>query len=392
MLPLVLILLALGSAAVMAYGTHPDWAQFEHGLTLIMLARRLQWPLVAASLILCIALIALVIAGRRRAWWLIGLAPVLALFVQRFSAGPAAAFAVYEEPIFVSASEATFIGDEDYVVGLQFQDDWYAYPYATLYHYPVITQADHDKRMMLLWSPHANRAIATRITRDLRGRDLDVVSMPASALLLYNMRIGQFINGLTGRTMDGAMPSGFQSPVATTKTTWLEWRSAHPDTQVLVAPGGGVAGGPSAPIQPRQKMPPIPSDVPADTLVTLVATTQPTAVLPEALDAKPLNLIAGGTPVFVFRDPAGVARGFDRHVEYDLMPPFRTARGEGRKGAAFIDGYTETAWSIAGVAMDGDLKGRKLTPVPIEEELPWGVMKYWYPQLELYRPTTQPLR
>ena len=49
------------------------------------------------------------------------------------------------------------------------------------------------------------------------------------------------------------------------------------------------------------------------------------------------------------------------------MPPFRTARGEGRKGAAFIDSYTDTAWSLTGVAMDGEHKGKKLTPVPIEE-------------------------
>ncbi len=376
----------------MAYGTHADWAQFEHGLAMIMLVRRLQWPLVALSLILCIALIALVIAGKRRAWWLIGLAPVLALFALRFTAGPAVPFAVYEDPVFVSATEAKFLRDDDHVVGLKFQDDWYAYPYATLYHYPVVTQADHDKRMMLLWSPYANRAVATTIARHLRGRDLDVVSMPAGALLIYNMRIGQFINGLTARTPDNAVPRGFESPIATTKMTWLAWRAAHPDTKVLAAPGGGVAGGPSAPIPPRQKIPPIQSDVPLDKTIALVATSQPAAVLPEELNANPINISAGDTPVFVFRDPAGVARAFDRHVESDLMPPFRTARGEGRKGAAFIDSYTDTAWSVAGVAMDGELKGRKLTPVPIEENLTWGVMKYWYPKLELHHPATRPSR
>jgi hypothetical protein len=129
-----------------------------------------------------------------------------------------------------------------------------------------------------------------------------------------------------------------------------------------------------------------------DKAITLVATSQPAAVLPEELNANPINIRAGDTPVFVFRDPAGVARAFDRHVESDLMPPFRTARGEGRKGAAFIDSYTDTAWSVAGVAMDGELKGRKLTPIPIEEGLTWGVMKYWYPKLELHHPATRPSR
>jgi hypothetical protein len=393
MLPLVLILLAIGSAGLMSYGTHPDWAQYAHGLSLIMLTRRLQWPLVALSLILCIALIALVIAGKRRAWWLIGLAPVLALFMHRFTKGPAAPFAIYEEPAFVSVAEANFLRDEDYVVGLGFQDDHYAYPYATLFHYPVVAQADHDKRMLLMWSPYANRAMAVNVERDLRARELDVVSMPAGALLLYNTRIGQFINGLTARRMDGSLPQGFRTPIYTTRTTWRAWRTEHPDTRVLAAPGGGTtAGGPTTPIVPRAHMPPLQSNVPADQTITLIATTQPAAVLPEELNANPINFNAGDTPVFVFRDPAGVARAFDRHVDVDLMPPFRTARGAGRKGAAFIDSYTDTAWSVIGVAMDGEMKGRKLTPVPVEEELTWGVMKYWYPKLELHHPATQPTR
>lgn len=393
MLPLVLILLAIGSAGAMAYGTHADLAQYDFGVSVIMLSRRLQWPLVALALILCITLIALVISGKRRAWWLLGLAPVLALFAHRFTAGPSAAFAVYEDPVFVAASEASsFLNPDDYVVGLQFQDDWYAYPYATLFHYPVVAQADHDRRMLLMWSPFANRACAVRITRDLRGRDLDIVSMPARALLLYNRRIGQFVNGLTGRATDGSLPSGFQAPLPTTKTTWQMWRSAHPETRVLVAPGGGVAGGPTSPFLPSTKLPLTPSAVAPDTPVVLVATTQPVALLPDELNANPINLTAGDTPVFVFRDPGGVPRAFDRHVDVDLMPRFRTARGEGRKGAAFIDNYTETAWSVDGVALDGDLKGRRLTRVPIEEELLWGVLKYWYPELEMHHPATQPSR
>ncbi|MDB5332880.1 MAG: hypothetical protein JWP03_4031, partial [Phycisphaerales bacterium] len=79
-IPLFLILVAGLSAGVVAYGTHPNWVQYQHGLELILWSRRLQWLLVALSLIACVLLIAMAISGRRRAWWLIGLAPVLALF------------------------------------------------------------------------------------------------------------------------------------------------------------------------------------------------------------------------------------------------------------------------------------------------------------------------
>src|SRR5215204_4712925 len=105
----------------MAYGTHPAWAQFPNGLEFILVARRLQWPMVALALILCLVLLALVISGRRRAWWLIGLGPVLALFVHRFARDPVNQFACVENPPFVLASEAKHLADNDWVVALQFE-------------------------------------------------------------------------------------------------------------------------------------------------------------------------------------------------------------------------------------------------------------------------------
>src|SRR5947209_175601 len=75
--PLVLIVLATVAAAVLAYGTDPTWAQFSHGIDVILWSRRLQWPLIVVALLLCLALLALVIAAKRRAWWLVALLPIL---------------------------------------------------------------------------------------------------------------------------------------------------------------------------------------------------------------------------------------------------------------------------------------------------------------------------
>src|SRR5437763_1197041 len=83
-------------AAVAAYGTSASWAQYPHGLDLILWSRRLEWPLVTIAILLCLGLIALVIAGKRRAWWLIGLGPILALFAHRFVTDPAGAFSILE--------------------------------------------------------------------------------------------------------------------------------------------------------------------------------------------------------------------------------------------------------------------------------------------------------
>src|SRR5581483_4804512 len=170
----------------MAFGTNPDLAQYHHGLDLILLSRRLQWPLVAFSLFCCLVLIFLVIANKRRAWWLIALGPITALFFYRFSISPDNFWSIADNPPMLSADTVTFVRDDDWVVGVDFEDQSYAFPYQALYSTPVVIQTDRDKRMIVLWSPFANVAHAFQIGREIKSRELDIVSMPANALLLYN--------------------------------------------------------------------------------------------------------------------------------------------------------------------------------------------------------------
>ena len=373
-------------AAVVAYGTHPVWAQFPHGLDAILLSRRLQWPFIALSLIATITLVATIIAGRRSAWWLIGLAPILALFGHRFATDPISGMAAVENPTFVAPSDAgSFIDNDDYVVGLTFEGKNYAYPYAALYSTPAVIHAQHDKRLLLMWSAPANRAVAFTVSREVKARDLDIVSTPANALLVYDTSHGVFINGLTGRTTDGQKPHGFLNPVPTSKMPWWKWRMASPDTQVMAPAGKLAAAAPRLPMRPVCPMPRTDAKEAADLKVAMIGAERPTAVLARSLAAAPINLSADGIPVLAFRDPVtGAARGFRRRVD-DLSPRFRANRDPSRKGVVFIDSDTNSGWNAAGVAIEAkkEFRGKRLVPVPVEDELDWAVMKFWYPQLEL---------
>jgi hypothetical protein len=386
--PLLIIVPAVAMAGVMAYGTDPRWASNSLGIDLIMHVRRLQWPLAFVSLGLCLGLIVMVTSGRRRAWWLLGLAPVLFLFVQRFSLSSVNRLAVWEEPLFVLPENAPFLQSDDYVVGLVFGDQAYAYPYAALYRTPVIVQSDRDKRMLLIWSAQANRAVGQRISRELMARDLEVVASPAGALLLYNTRLGQFINGLTGVTPDGARPLGFETPLLVTRMTWRAWREIHPQTQVMM-PIDGRATRPNAPLLPPQGL--AAGDVIApETPIVFIAADTPVGLLDEGVTATPLNLMAGDVPIMVVRDERGIVRAFDRRMEPDLFPRFDLCRDPRRRGAAYVDADTDTGWSAEGVAVDGPRKGQSLVPISAEPDLYWGVMKHWYPQLELRRSPERP--
>lgn len=381
--------LATALAAVVAYGTHPAWVQYPHGLGVILFSRQVQWPALFLSLAAALTVVALVIAGKRRAWWLFGLAPVLALLAHRFATDPTAGMASVEDPLFVPAAHASFVADDDFVVGLTFGDKCYAYPYAALYSTPVVIHAQHDKRILLMWSATANRALATTVKRDLRARHLDIVSTPANALLLYDTARAQFINGLTGMTPRGEKPPAFVAGVPTMKMTWRQWRSLHSDTVVMVPTGRLAAKAPRQPLAPSCPMPKGAADEAMDLPVVVVGAQSPAAVASKDLGGAPVNLAADGSPVVAFRDPGThLARAFARRID-DLSPQFKSNRDAARaaNGTLFVDLDTNSGWSADGVAVDAkkEFRNKRLPPVVVEDGLYWGVMKYWYPKLELTR-------
>ncbi|HEX8525282.1 MAG TPA: DUF3179 domain-containing (seleno)protein [Tepidisphaeraceae bacterium] len=388
--PVGLIALAVFFGAVMAYGTHPGWIREPYGLTVIMISRRMQWGMVAMSLLACVSLIALVIAGRRRAWWLIGLAPVLALFGHRFTSNEVGRFTVVDEPKLVAVEDVRNVGENDLVVGLTLGDNYYAYPYAQLYWTPVIVQTDRDQRVLLAWNAYANACLATMVTRDVRARELDVVCEPANALLIYNSRVGQFINGVTGRMPGGAKPQNFLNRVPVWKGPWKAWRDAHPATKVYA--GVGKIGGPTAAILPREPLAKT-GDVKPQTPVVLIAARNPAAILPAEISTTPSNVRVQDLPLLVFRDPSGFVRAYDRHVEPDLVSQFTMNKDPKRK-ATFIDIDTNTGWTINGVAIDGEKPrlGQKLSPLDVQEELYWGVAKFWWPDAELIKGEGEPVQ
>jgi hypothetical protein len=388
--PVTFLLLALLTACLVAYGTDASWASVNGGIEFIYLMRRLQWPLVAASLVFCVALIGLVVAGKRRAWWLIGLAPVLALFVHQFATGSIAGWTVVEDPPFVDAREAvSVVGDEDYVVGLVFGETAFAYPYASLFTSPVVLQSDREKRLLLIWSAYANKATALITDRSINARDLDLVSSPANALVVYNTRYGQFINGITGRTEKNEKPAGVKSKVQAYKLLWRQWRTVYPSTKVMLPSG---AKGPSSPIAPAYPMP-RDAGAPTDTkMITLVATTQPAAVAQADLTRPvPVNFIAGSARVLLL--PAaltGVPVAFDRSVKGDLFPAFNVVTPDEKRGTMLIDADSQSLWTLTGKATTGPLKGEQLKPIAVEDHLDLRVMKFWMKDLTIVTPESPP--
>ncbi len=351
---------------------------------MIVLARRLEWPMVTLSLLLCFALLFVTITGKRRVWWLIGLAPVLALFVRGFSSSYHPQIQLLESPTFVSIEQATSVSKQEFVVGFMFEGNAYALPFRSITACPLLLITDFDKRALVIWSVTANRATVLPLARDARPREIEVVSRPADSLLLFDKRLGQFIVGVTGKTVKDTVPSDMSAPLQTCKVPFAVWAQRHPDTRVFVS-SVNDANLPTTASQPAAVLPPTLKTPDPKTRIALIATTQPSAVLATIPANKPMNVVSGETHVLLYREPeTGWLHAYDRRLPDDLFPTFKLAAKPNKKHpeGIFVDADTQSWWTVEGKAVDGPLKGEKLREVPVEEGLYWGVMKFWMPELK----------
>ncbi|MFN4242580.1 MAG: DUF3179 domain-containing (seleno)protein [Tepidisphaerales bacterium] len=435
LLPLLLAAVSVTTAAVAAYGTSAAWVDLwgDAGLTLIYLSRRLQWPLLTVCVLSAAALVTAVAAGKTRAWWLIGLLPVLALFAHRFATSPMRDFRVLENPPLValdvaasSETAADGLSDDDFVVGVVVPatgapaggpaaSEAIAYPYALLYRSPMIVQSVREQRIAVLWSPFANFARAYLIDRDLNPREIEPVSLPANATLLYNARYGEFINTVSGLTQHGRPPTGFRQPLPVSAMTFGRWRALYPESRVAVPPPrtDTAAWRASVPVRPRSPLATTTRGAAetqaTETPVVVVGgggPVPPIVLLPSDVSNIPLNLDAGGVPLVVLRDPATLrVRAFQRRWGDTTLRFALTAESASRTGTpasgsagaasggawAIHETETGTRWSARGVCIEpsGPWAGRQLAPVGVFEGAYFEVLRYWMPELQVHHVTAE---
>lgn len=373
-LPLAFITVACVAAGVIAFGMRPDAAE-RHGIWLVVLTRKWQWMLVSVALLACLGLVVSVIGNKAGMGWLIGLFPILGLFYVGFGPSNRPAPMVLVDPPFVESSPQS-LHDDDWVVGLTFAGERLAFPYRVLHHWPVVIVTDYDQRMILLFSPHANRALAFRITRDVRPRELEIAASAGNGLLLYNKWVGEFISSVTGLTLDGLEPIGFSTPIATTRTRWSDWRAQHPSSRVLAFPDD--VSQPVGPLAPRWKRP-----AEDDPTPIFFLHTDPPLAVPMSVKVEPLrNLTTPAGPVLLVRDGA-LIRAYRRQVGGDLFPRFEPRKDRRHPTVVMSDTDSGSLWNARGSCLAGELAGEQLQEIPMESDLYLGVMRYWYPGLQL---------
>ncbi len=380
--PLILLLTGCCSAAWLTYGINPAVAAEFGGLSLITLTRRIQWILLIFTILPCLLLIVTVAIGKARAWWLVGLSVVVALLFVRFSPENKRPVRILEAESMPTVAEANADLDEEFVVGLEYDGVAFAFPYRSLYRTPIVQLTDFDKRLIIIFSPYANSATVLDVSREVKATDLEYIASPYNSTLIYNRKYGQFIVGITGKTDAGAEATGVRDRLTTERLPLRLWRFRHPQTRLMI-PTEADKSALGVPLMPQYPIHLADSSLPPETPIVLVRSNPPAALLTGGDFSKPSHAKIGESPIVLWRDD-GALRAFFRTVDSDLYLTFAVRTDKTGK-SHLQDNQTASTWTLEGRCTDGPLKGRHLTPVPVEEGVYWGVSKTWWPELQLVR-------
>lgn len=364
LIPLSLALLSNVFSAWLALGSDPDRARWLGGIDALLLTHRLQGLLPALAVLPALALLGLVLVRFTSVSWVATLLPgmlLLSLHVSRPSPPAVLVLALSELP-----RDREGLPTDEPVLGCIVSERPVAIPLRTLMANPLVVLSDAGQRALLMWNEPAGSATLCPVALEVKAADLEVVGNVDQALLVHNRRFSQFIVGLTGLAPDGSTPIGLQPLRAVQPATWGEWKRRHPSSHLV-------------PVAVDRPVPSSPADA-----VSVVHGPVVVAVPPSVLNAEPLrNTEMEGASVLLVRDDAGTMRCFDRRLENDLFLRFRWQVDPRSGRGVLFDPGTNSTWSLDGVGLDGETRGRRLREYVIEPAVSWSALRRWRPEVPL---------
>lgn len=303
----------------------------------------------------------------------------------------AAPYELIREPRFTAAGNATFLKDEDQVVGVSANGVARAYPRRLIAWHHIIHDQLGSTPILATWCNLCATAIVFR--NDVDGKKLtpDLAGLRGSNMTFRDRETGTQWQQATGEAFAGPL-AGKRLEIAPFQfTTWGEWRKNHPHTQVLLPDPKREAeyeamaqreartrtlAKPAAPILRED------SRLQAHALVYgLVAGGGQKAYPAARLQGNMvLNEQVGSAPVLVVHSTNGDTTTAFSRAQGGRTLTFRAAQsGE----AWLVDDQTGSQWTPYGECVAGRLKGAKLEVIP---PLPsfWFAWAEFYPETQVF--------
>ena len=302
---------------------------------------------------------------------------------------------VYEPVRYQSVDGGDWLSDADTVMGYVSESGAFAYPIKFLNSHELVNDTIDGIPILVSYCPLCGSGVI--YDRRLDGATHlfgNTSALYQNDLVMFDHATGSYWFQVGGEAIVGALTGSRLKPLPSATMPWGVWKELHPDTQIL----SRVQGFPSFPnyeqdpfsgYKARVDDLQFPFPVTEDKIDTRMRASIITlTVIVDGMEkAYPVELMGdavandtlGGEPVVVFsREDGAFGTAFSRLVDGEALT-FALADG------AITDVETGSTWDMFGEAVEGELSGVSLDPLPTRRAF-WFSIAITVPGIEIWTP------
>jgi hypothetical protein len=216
----------------------------------------------------------------------------------------------------------------------------------------------------------------------------------ANSLIMYDHQTESLWSHLVGAAVTGAMKGEKLRPMQSMFTRWETWRGLYPNSKVLSSGKKPLFGSLRDPYESYYLsgetgiIPPRLLDkriYPKEFILGLVLNNKAKAYPFSILSRQPVvNDIFDAAPLLiVFDEETTTGMIFNRKLEGKILT-FKKNSMSTKKGFFLVDDASRSVWeALAGTAIEGPFKGKKLEALPTTPSFWFGWVDH-YPKTELF--------
>jgi Protein of unknown function (DUF3179) len=299
-------------------------------------------------------------------------------------------YTAIHQPGFVAASEATFLQDDDIMLGVVSGKVAKAFPAADLSQHGAVFDKMPDGPISVTWCGVCNTGVVFRA--EVKGRTLHFQydRMVGANEVQKDLETGTSWQQATGEAIDGPLRGARLTLYPVVRTTWAEWRKRYPHTMVLEPLPGyaermpnrstrikavtrvGPEGAPNGALALDKRLP-------ARETVAGLEVGGETVAYPfsELRSARVVNDRVGGLPIVIVHQPSSdTTTAFDARAKGKVL----TFQAANEDASSVIDLETRSTWNAYGLCLEGPLKGTQLKHVIL-------VPQFWFAWSQFHQGT-----
>lgn len=139
-----------------------------------------------------------------------------------------------DNPKFLSASKATYLNDNDRVLGLSINGVSKAYPIRIMDYHEIVNDEFNGKPVVITYCPLCGSGVSFDAEIDGQKRTFGVSGLLYNSdVLLYDRETKSLWSQIMSEAISGPSKGKLLIPIITASTTWKKWKVLHPDTKVL---------------------------------------------------------------------------------------------------------------------------------------------------------------